>query len=175
MDENDNSISLGAFFKSRGAGLRDFYHDDVIPKFVRHKYDIGEDESEFVVFIDKNDIACAVSEQGRDALSEKFVSACLYGDVFEYFVGDYDYFGGGGKSYVVGEMTPEEMDKIQRIYIADNGTDDEDEYAEMNEAQRTKYFIENDSDIYDAVSAAYNEANEVGAANVAEEDVIKGI
>lgn len=173
MDADDRSVSVSNILKTDDK-LKDFYKENVIPKFLEEKFVITE--GEFKLNIDKDNIAEAVSAQSRrDGLPEDFVEDVLNGDAYEHFMGDYDYYSNTQIVYVADEITEDSIYYMQEVFESRNGTDNRYKYENEDIVYKLDYFVKNDSDIEDAVRWAWNEGNEVGASEEAEKDVVEGI
>lgn len=178
MDMDDYSIDVKDFL-DENEGLKKFYIDKVVAptvdKIIKKKYATKSGSDTFTIGIDKHDVAKAVNDQGgRDSLSEQFVYDILMGQADNDFLGGYSYFD-DNKSDAISDMKDEYKELIEKIYVQRNGTDDKDEYDDLDEEDRVEYFIDNDSEIYDAVRFSYDQAIEQGSADEATKDILNGI
>lgn len=173
MDADDRSVLVSNILKTDDK-LKEFYKEKVVPKFLAEKF--GITEGQFKINIDKDDIAEAVSAQSqRDGLSSEFVLDVLNGNAYEDFIQDYDYYSDTQIVYVADEITDDNMKYMQEVFESRNGTDNRDQYENEDVEQKLDYFVTEDSDIGSAVRWAWNDGNEVGAAEEAEKDVVEGI
>ncbi|MBO7734743.1 MAG: hypothetical protein J6S67_19440 [Methanobrevibacter sp.] len=178
MDKDDYEVDMKSFLKEN-EGLEKFYKEKVITPLVDK---LLKDEGVTIsgdgiatFYIDKDDVAKAVSDQGgRDSLPREFVYRILMGEADFDFSGGYSYFD-NDKSDAINDIKDEHKELIEKIYVQRNGTDDKDEYDNLDENDRIEYFLDNDSDIYDAVRFSYDSGVEQGSANEATKDILKGI
>lgn len=178
MDVEDAPINLAKFMEKYPA-LKDFYYENEVKNLF---HDIDLEAGTAIVNVAKSDIAQAVedgskSRDRRDYLTSKFIESILYGEGWEYFQSGYDAWSGANTtSFLKYDFDLDKWyPKVKKVYINNNGTSDEDEYEDLDKAEQVKYFIDNDSDIYDAFSRAYNDASDNGAMYEAEKDIIDGI
>ena len=178
MDVKDAPINLAKFMEKYPA-LKDFYYENEVKNLF---HDIDLEAGTAIVDISKSDVAQAVedgskSRNRRDYLTSKFIESILYGEGWEYFQSDYGAWENSDKrSFLKYDFDLDKWyTKVKKVYINNNGTSDEDEYEDLDKAEQVEYFIDNDSDIYDAFSRAYNDASDNGAMYEAEKDIIDGI
>lgn len=178
MDVEDAPINLAKFMEKYPA-LKDFYYENEVKNLF---HDIDLEAGTAIVNVAKSDIAQAVedgskSRDRRDYLTSKFIESILYGEGWEYFQSGYDAWENSDKrSFLKYDFDLDKWyPKVKKVYINNNGTSDEDEYEDLDKAEQVEYFIDNDSDIYDAFSRAFNDASDNGAMYEAEKDIIDGI
>lgn len=171
MDRDDGSIELSSFMREND-GLRDFYYEREVKPLISN---LGDE-----LKLNKESIASAIANAysyNRDSLPEDFITECLLGNAIEYFIDSYDGWGNADHSYFINYVLDTEYwyPKIKECYIKNNGTADSDEYEDLSTEEQIEYFIDNDDDINMAFSTAYTNAEEVGSASEAEDDVINGV
>lgn len=177
MDDSDSGVDLG-WFLSKNEGLDNFFFNEKGKALIEEILPSAEKNGKSSILVEKSKIAKAVSEQdSRDGLSQEFVLDCLQGNALESFEGYQESWRYATEPYDdVSDYIRDGMkERVKNLYIENNGTDDAEEYEDLDIDEQIKYFIEHDDDIERAFALAYDYASAVGASDEAEKDVISGI
>ena len=146
MDADDDAIDLSKFL-SQNPGLKKFYTDVIFESFVlRWGLDVSN-----TVDVDTEVLSNILSEGSE--IDSTFLQACFNNDVFEYFLDVGSYTTMDGVKNAVMYYTNKENSKTL-IDITGYDPDDGDFLANI---------MEEFPEVYDALSTATSEGEEVGA------------